>query len=261
MPPARAVLYAATGAVLVLAGHAWLAEAPSLAMAAAVTSAYAALFTAGVLRLDWRMFVDATVRGPEGARGVLFTFDDGPHPDHTPRVLDLLDEAGLRAVFFVIGERAERYPEIVRDVVARGHLVGVHGHRHSRLFSLHGARAVRRDLRAALASVERATGVRPTLFRPPIGHTSPAIARVVDELDLDVVGWTVRAYDGLEGADPRRVAQRIVRGLEDGAIVLLHDALERSDAPPACLAALPEVIEGLRQRQLSGAKPEEWLAR
>src|SRR6185436_2618560 len=111
MPPARLGLYALTAGIVVLAARAALVGPPPMTWSLAALVAYLAYVTAGVLVLRWRMFVDALVRGPKGARGVALTFDDGPHPVHTPRVLDVLEKAGARATFFVIGRKVEAHPD------------------------------------------------------------------------------------------------------------------------------------------------------
>ena len=98
--------------------------------------------------------------------------------------------------------------------------------------------------------LEGLTGERPLLFRPPVGHTNPSIARVVDALDLVTVGWTVSARDGLKRAVPRSVVTRIRRGLRDGAIVLMHDASERGTHVPAGVVALPEILKHAYAAQL-----------
>lgn len=259
MPFARALLYAASlGAIALVARSVLVAPVP-LAVAGAAAVGYLALVLCGVFFLGLGMFVDVVRRGPEGARGVALTFDDGPSPEHTPKILDMLDEAGAKATFFVIGRKAEAHPEILREIVARGHAVGLHGHAHDRLFSLRSARFVERDLRQGLEVIERITGVRPSLFRPPVGHTSPRMARVLDALDLDVIGWSARGLDGLAGAKPERVAARVIRGLRDGAIVLLHDAAERDDHTPASLGALPRILAAMSERNLVGVRLDTWL--
>src|SRR4051812_41872899 len=123
MPPARALLYCANLGVLLFLALAVLAHPPSLGVSVAVSAAYVALILTGVLRLQLRMFTDALTEGPRGARGVALTFDDGPHPVFTPRVLDLLDVAGVRATFFVIARKAETYPQIIAEILRRGHEV------------------------------------------------------------------------------------------------------------------------------------------
>src|SRR5579884_4128476 len=175
MPPARVVVYLATAAVLVMTVRAVLVAPPPLGWSLLALAGYAGLVLGGVLRIRWRVFVDAVVRGPRGARGVALTFDDGPHPKWTPRVLDLLAERGAKATFFVVASKAERHPEVVRAILDAGHAVGLHSYAHDRLFALRREARVRADLEKGLAALETITGARPTLFRPPVGHTNPAI--------------------------------------------------------------------------------------
>src|SRR5258708_91842 len=217
------------------------------------------LLCGGVLVLPWRVCADALVHGPPGARGVALTFDDGPDRRWTPVVLELLAARNLSATFFVVGRKVDDHPHIVRDIIARGHAVGIHSYEHDRLFALRGQRRVRRDLERAIASVERATGLRSRLFRPPIGQTNPVIARVAEELDLEVVGWSARGLDGLRRTPPETVASRIDRGLRDGAIVLLHDAPETGDAEPPGVRALPLVLDAIASRGLDVVPLVRWL--
>ena len=257
MPLARAFLYGLTLSVLVLAVRAVLIGPPPLWFASLATAAYVGVILSGVFVLSLRMFVDAVTRGPSGARGVALTFDDGPHPETTRAVLDALDEAKVTATFFVIAKKAEEHPEVVREIVKRGHAVGLHSYAHDRLFSLRGEKVVRADLERGIAALEAITGERPRLFRPPIGHTSPIIARVADALDLVVVGWSVSGRDGIR-AKVDDVVARIGSRLVDGAIVLMHDASERGDHTPVAARALPEIIARARENRLDVVPLSPW---
>jgi peptidoglycan/xylan/chitin deacetylase (PgdA/CDA1 family) len=252
------LLFAATAALLALTGYAVLARPPPLGWAVFGLVGYAGLLLGGVLMLPWRVFVDALVRGPKGARGVVLTFDDGPHPRWTRAVLDVLASRGAKATFFVVGRKAEEHPDVVRAIVAQGHSVGLHSYAHDRLLSLRTERRVRADLERGIAVLAGIVGSRPSLFRPPVGHTNPNIARVAADLDLTVVAWTVRGLDGLAGARPADVAARIDRGLRDGAIVLLHDAAERGDREPAAVKALPAILEAIAARGLEVVPLQAW---
>ncbi len=265
MPRARFVLYAATAAVLALTGRAVLVGPPPMWLAALAFFAYSGLVLAGVFVLELRIFADAVVRGPSDARGIVLTFDDGPDPASTLRVLDLLDGVDrehrepVKATFFVIARKAKEHPEIIHAMLARGHTVGLHSFAHDRLFSLRNEARVRADLEAGIAVLTEITGTRPTLFRPPIGHTNPIITRVAEALDLTIVGWSVSGRDGLRGADPARVAARISAGLADGAIVLMHDAAERQDFDPAGPRALDAVLTEARRRDLAIVPLAPWV--
>ncbi len=259
MPPARLLFYAASAAGIALMIYALAVEPPPLPVALGAFGGYLAMIVLGVTFSRFSMFADVVTSGPDDARGVALTFDDGPDPRSTPRILDELDRAGAKATFFVIGKKADAHPELVRAIAERGHALGVHSYEHERLFSLRSPGHVRRDLERALGAIERAAGKRPRLFRAPIGHISPTMARVVRELDLLVVGWSVRAIDGWSGAQAERIEERVSRGLCDGAIVLLHDAAERGDFVPASVDALPGILAAGDRLQLAFVRVDDWL--
>lgn len=250
MPAARVVLYAATCVALAVVLRSILGKPPPLALAISLSVAYVALFMAGVLFIRLRMFVDALVRGPKGARGVALTFDDGPHPVHTRKVLEVLDEHGAKATFFVVAKKAEQHPTLVKEILARGHALGLHSYAHPRLMAMWPAGRIRADLEKGIETLERISGKRPSLYRPPIGHSSPSLARVVEELDLVTVGWTVSGHDGVASAREERVASRVTDALADGVIVALHDAPEHGDREPAGVRALPEILAAARAAKL-----------
>lgn len=260
MPLGRVLFYVATAGALALVARSMILGPVPFAIAAATLVAYLTFIVCGVIFLRLGIFVDVVWRGPREARGVALTFDDGPSPKTTPRVLDLLDEAGAKATFFVIGKKAAEHPDLVRAIVERGHAVGVHGFAHDRLLTLRALSTVRDDIAASMTTIEGITGERPALFRPPIGHTTPRIAKALEPFDLTVVGWSIRALDGLARARPERVAARVIPKLRDGAIVLLHDAAERDDFEPAGVAALPRILEAMQSRDLQGVRVDAWIA-
>ncbi len=233
-------------------------EPPSVAFVVSFSVAYVALLLCGVFVLRLRVFVDAMVRGPRGAKGVALTFDDGPDPESTTRTLDALDAAGVKATFFVIGKKAEAHPDVVRDIVSRGHALGLHSYAHDRLFAMRGAARWLHDLKKCADVVEDVANTRVRIFRPPIGHTVPHTPRVLRELGLRVIGWDVSARDGIR-ADAKDVARRIVDGARDGSIVLLHDASERGTHAPAGVAALPEILVGLERKGLRVVPLSDWM--
>jgi peptidoglycan/xylan/chitin deacetylase (PgdA/CDA1 family) len=260
VPLARILLYVATAGALSLIGRSVIFDPVPLPVALVALAAYVALIGSGVAFLRLGMFVDVVWRGPREARGVALTFDDGPSPEHTPKVLDLLAAARVKATFFVIGRKAAAHPDLVRAIAAAGHAVGIHGYEHDRFLTLRSPEAAGDDLAEAVAAVEAITGARPTLFRPPVGLTSPRLSRALSWFDLVVVGWSVRGLDGWAGARQERVAARVVPRLRDGAIVLLHDAAERDDFCPASVGALPRILEAMRNKDLDGVRLDAWIA-
>lgn len=250
-PPFRLAFWIASLAGIFFALRA-LAGAP--APLGAVVSGFvalAALGTLGTLLPALGVFGDVYVRGSAERGEIALTFDDGPNPETTPRVLALLAEHGARATFFVVGEKALAHPALVRAIAEAGHAVGIHGHVHDRLYALRSARSVERDVARAVLAVESALGVAPTLFRPPVGFVSGAVAVAAERAGLTLVGFSTRTRDGRAGAAPAAVLARATRGVEDGAILLLHDAAERDDHEPACLAVLGELLARVRERGFS----------
>ncbi|HEY6081226.1 MAG TPA: polysaccharide deacetylase family protein, partial [Polyangiaceae bacterium] len=197
-------------------------------------------------------------RGPARPE-VAITFDDGPSPDTTPRVLELLATAGTRATFFVVGRKVQAHPELLRAIVAGGHEVGLHGFEHDRLFSLRLPLQVERDIVRTQAAVEQAGAPRATLFRPPIGFASHFTVFGARRARVTLVGCSARALDGFAQANPERVTARLLRAARPGALLALHDAAERDDYVPASLAALPHLLQALRERQLRAVTLSEWM--
>jgi peptidoglycan-N-acetylglucosamine deacetylase len=173
-----------------------------------------------------------------GRREVCITFDDGPHPEITPRVLDILDRYGAKASFFCVGERVAAHPDIAREIARRGHTVESHSHRHATAFALYGLRALRREVQAAQSVIAQATGREPLFFRAPAGFRSPVLDPVLLALGLRYASWTRRGFDTAD-RNAGRVLRRLTRGLAAGDILLLHDSVPCVvDVLPPLLAAL-----------------------
>jgi peptidoglycan/xylan/chitin deacetylase (PgdA/CDA1 family) len=215
----------------------------------AVAASHAALTAAGLWpRSRWLGPNVLRLPPASAARGeVALTIDDGPDPEVTPQVLDLLDAAGAQATFFCIAERAAAHPALLRQIVARGHSVQNHTHAHRHDFSLRGPAALRRELQRAQDVLAQLGGTRPTCFRAPAGLRNPFLDPVLHRLGLTLVSWTRRGYDTRE-ADPARVLERLARGLAAGDILLLHDGNAARDAQgrPVVLQVLPALLQRCR---------------
>jgi peptidoglycan/xylan/chitin deacetylase (PgdA/CDA1 family) len=177
-------------------------------------------------------------------REVALTIDDGPDPEVTPGVLDLLDAAGARATFFCIALQAEAHPQLCREIVRRGHSVQNHSHHHSHTFSLLGMRGFAREITRAQDALAQITGQRPRFFRAPAGLRNPFLAPVLQELKLELVSWTRRGFDTMR-RDPADVLERVARKLHPGDILLLHDghAARTAGGKPVVQAVLPALLE------------------
>jgi peptidoglycan/xylan/chitin deacetylase (PgdA/CDA1 family) len=187
---------------------------------------------------------------------VALTFDDGPHPEGTPAVLDVLRERGATGIFFLCGEQVERDPALAAEVAAAGHTVAVHGHRHRNMLRL-APRTFVDDLERGIATIEDAVGARPTLYRPPYGIFSyPGIAEVRAR-GLNSLLWSRWGHDWRADRPPEAIAAEAAAGLRAGDVLLLHDADHYSE--PGCwrgtVAALPAILDSIQETGLTTASP------
>jgi peptidoglycan-N-acetylglucosamine deacetylase len=226
--------------------------APAVLLAAGAAAAWAAPALAPVvpavakaLRVPTRSALPGTVA---------LTFDDGPHAQGTPAVLDALEAAGARATFFLVGEQVRRAPAIAAELAAAGHAVGVHGDRHRTLLGL-TPRALGRDLDRAAATIADATGTVPALHRAPYGVYSPVALRAVRARGWAPLLWSRWGRDWTRRATAASVAAKVADGLHAGDVLLLHDA-DHYGAPGcwrATAAALPRVLEAVAEAGLRPA--------
>jgi peptidoglycan/xylan/chitin deacetylase (PgdA/CDA1 family) len=257
----------------------------ALQVSATVQAAAGALMLAGPLPWPWGVSAIAASHLVIGAAGLLprsallganlrrldaaapavaLTFDDGPDPAVTPRILDMLDRAGARATFGVVGEAARRHPALAAAILRRGHGVGNHTMRHPALFAAWGPAAIRAEIAAAQAVLHEVLGWRPLLFRAPMGFRNAFLAPVLASEGLRLVSWTRRALDGWF-SDPARGAARLLEGLGPGDILLMHDRRRRvargavgRESAPLLLGRVLEALAGagLGTVVLPGGRPE-----
>lgn len=188
----------------------------------------------------------------EGLDGVALTFDDGPHPRGTPAVLELLREAGASATFFLAGEQVERRPALVAEIVAAGHRVELHCHRHRNQLRL-TPRALIGDAERGRAAIEEAGGQAVADYRPPYGIFSGSGLRAVRRRGWRPVLWSQWGRDWDAKATAESIARRCTAGVRAGDVVLLHDA-DFYSVPGSwarTVAALPAILEALEARGLS----------
>jgi peptidoglycan-N-acetylglucosamine deacetylase len=175
---------------------------------------------------------------------IALTFDDGPDPEITPRVLDLLDAIGQKGSFYVVGERAKKYPLVIQDIVKRGHSVENHSYHHTNTFAFYLSSRLHRELEAAQQAIADASGNLPRFFRAPMGFRTPFLDPVIARLGLHYTSWTRRGFDSTATA-PGPVLQRLVTHLSAGDILLLHDGsmLRARRERPVVLDVLPDLLK------------------
>jgi peptidoglycan/xylan/chitin deacetylase (PgdA/CDA1 family) len=188
--------------------------------------------------------------------GYALTFDDGPHPQGTPAVLEILGAAGVPATFFLVGEQVRRSPALAREIAAAGHTVGLHCDRHRNLLRL-TPRQLRDDVDRAQATIEDATGAAIGLYRPPYGAISPPALRLARRRGWRTLLWSHWGRDWEKCATAESIAQRVTDGVGAGAVLLLHDADDYSapDSWRRTVAALPWVLDTMSMQELRPVAP------
>jgi peptidoglycan-N-acetylglucosamine deacetylase len=191
-----------------------------------------------------------------GATGVALTFDDGPHPEGTPAVLELLAGAGIKATFFLVGEQVERRPALAAEIAGQGHVVAVHGYRHRPQPAM-TQKAVQGDVERAMDAIQAATQVRPAWHRPPYGLYSRAGLDAVRERDLRPLLWSRWGRDWRRFTTPARIARLATANLQAGDVILLHDAdfYSSTGSHERTVAALAVIVRELERQKIGTVLP------
>jgi peptidoglycan-N-acetylglucosamine deacetylase len=179
---------------------------------------------------------------------VSITFDDGPNPKATPLILDVLKREGVHATFFVLGRHADRWPDLVKRMADEGHQLGNHGYHHRKLHR-RSPSYVRDDLTRGAEAIERASGVRPRVFRAPHGFRNPWVTPIARSLGERTIGWSLGVWDSARPG-PDEIVKRTLDGMRARSILLLHDGdgYDADGDRMQTAAALPGIIDGLRAR-------------
>ena len=184
---------------------------------------------------------------------IAVTIDDGPDPEVTPQVLNILDAHGAKATFFCVGTNVAAYPDLAREIIRRGHAIENHSHQHGWHFALSGRDRFVREIAAAQQAITSVTGVAPTFFRAPAGMRNPFLDSALRCLGLSLASWSRRGFDTVQ-RNPQPVLDRLTRGLAAGDILLLHDghAARTSTGTPVIVEVLPALLDAIRSAGLHG---------
>ena len=202
----------------------------------------------GMFHRNSRVFGSVLGRLPGGLKRIALTFDDGPNPEATPRILDALAKRDVKATFFILGAHAELWPELVRRVAAEGHQVGNHGYFHRKLH-LKSPQYVKRDIELGKSAIERAGGGTPRYFRAPHGFRSPWVTAIARSLGERTIGWSLGVWDS-DRPGVSSIVDRTIEGTKPGSIILLHDGdgYNPNGDRLQTAAAVPEIITRLHDR-------------
>jgi len=193
---------------------------------------------------------------PKGDGSWALTFDDGPHPEITPRLLDVLDTHGAKATFFLLGESAERQPHLVDEIAVRGHFIASHGYTHSRGL-WRGPRALGHEIEAAESAL-RGLLSTPKFLRPPYGHLGPGWWLAARRHDYRVMLWDLGSKDFLT-EDTAQITDRVVKRLSPGRIALFHECRAGSDEGYRhTVVAVDSVLTAAARLGLRTTTPNEW---
>jgi peptidoglycan/xylan/chitin deacetylase (PgdA/CDA1 family) len=243
------------GTAITASAVAFGASALSIGIPAA---AFVGALTLGIARPASSILYPTRTHGPREGNAVALTFDDGPDPEVTPAVLDLLAQAKVRATFFLIGRLLARAPEIGKRMIDEGHEIGNHSWEHARWRNYFTQRAWADDIDRGEEPIRaiQPSNTRP-IYRPPFGLKTPEFARAATKRDLHVIGWSVHSRDTMI-ADPNAVAARVLDKVRGGDIILMHDG---HDLPgrhrPACPTAVKLILDGLAERGLRSVTVSE----
>ncbi len=188
--------------------------------------------------------------------GVALTFDDGPHPEGTPAVLELLAEADIKATFFLVGEQVERRPALAAEIASQGHLIGVHGYRHRPQPAM-SQKGVWQDVERGAAVVESAAGTPPGWHRPPYGLYSAAGLTAVRARGMRPLLWSRWGKDWRRFTTPVRIAARATANVRAGDVILLHDAdfYSSSGSHERTVEALALIVRELKRQKIATVLP------
>jgi peptidoglycan/xylan/chitin deacetylase (PgdA/CDA1 family) len=217
-----------------------------------IAGLYSAVEAYGSIVLSAEFFVPVKYHGEQNRGQIAITFDDGPLPGKTDRILDILKSHHVPATFFCIGHRVKDYPLLAKRIYEEGHVLGNHSYRHGKLFDLQSATAISRELTDTDDVIAAQIGTKPKFFRPPYGVTNPMVASAIRKGKYVTVGWSIRSFDTTI-KDPARLMQRITKSIKGGDIFLFHDYSE------SMLQVLPAFLDHVTKSGLKIVRLDELL--
>lgn len=221
---------------------------------------YPVLFIAWSLIVFWgctnissNFFIPVICKAETDKKEIAISFDDGPAENYTLQILNLLNTENVKATFFCIGNRIAGNEFILKQMKAEGHIIGNHSYSHHFWFDMYSTKKMQHDLEQMDAEMERVTGIKPKLFRPPYGVTNPNLAKAIKNGTYTPVGWSVRSLDTV-AKEEQQLLDKIVSGIKPGAVFLFHDTCKIT------LNVLPDFIKEVKKRGYSIIPLDKLLA-
>lgn len=251
----RITIISAAGIIILAAlNKSWAAYS-----AAAIFLIWFALSWYGVFNIRSQFIGKSYWRGNRNEKKIALTFDDGPYEPYTSQILEILKRYNILATFFLIGKNIERYPEAVKRIQEQGHEIGNHTYIHRRFFYTLFP-AIRDDINRCQNLIRNITGINTNLFRQPLGFRNPSIVKMVEDLNMHMIGWTFRTYDGTD-QNPERIIKRALDNVSNGAIIVMHDGCDKENRKKdGTVEALPVILERLIKDGYKFVKVSELLS-
>ena len=190
------------------------------------------VFGSGLIQLNY--FVKSINKGSN--KGIAITFDDGPDPEITPKILDILAKENVKASFFVIGHKIEGQKEVLQRIYNEGHTIGNHSFSHTKQLTTTPTSKLKQDITRCSATIENVIKKKPLFFRPPFGITTPRYKKAISALNLKSIGWSIRSLD-TKTDDAKALYNSVTKKISDGSILLFHDTQK------VAVEVLPEIIQ------------------
>jgi peptidoglycan/xylan/chitin deacetylase (PgdA/CDA1 family) len=202
---------------------------------------YIAISAYGSYFIQSNYYVKAYCRARSQEKVLALTFDDGPHPVHTPVILDILEKYQVKAAFFVIGSEAEKYPHLLQKIHQQGHIIGNHSFEHNFAYSVKSKAQLIADADLCDELIREIIKKTPSFYRPPYGVTNPNIRHLIQKKKYYCIGWSLRTYDTM-AKSAKALSEKSLKQLQNGDVVLFHDRLAIT------CEALPAFLEGIKNK-------------
>jgi peptidoglycan-N-acetylglucosamine deacetylase len=213
---------------------------------------YLILHIAGSIILSMRFFLPVKYKAASKSNAVAITFDDGPVPGRTEKILEILNRHRAHATFFCIGNRVDEHPALVKRIYDEGHLLGNHSYWHGKTFDLQSSTKIEKELMDTDSALKKAVGVTPRFFRPPYGVTNPMVADAVRQRGYETIGWSIRSFDTMS-QDSNALMKRVTKSLKGGDMILFHDYCD------VTIEILPALLDHISKLGLKIVRADELL--